>query len=390
MLRRVGIGIGWITLCVVIATICAEIVTRALARSDLVWTREAYQVREGFVSFRPNARLAFTNERAEAIGVAVDDRGFRNPPGAFERARILLLGDSFAAAVNTPREQTIAGRLSAAGYDVYNSGADGSGTFHQLAILEDALEERAFHDIVLLFYTGNDFHDNFMTVESVVDGVQRRASRLGAAEPSNGKGAVEATGLDYGTIAARPWWRQRVHSACDRLQLCRQIYDNFWLGQVRGYARDPWTNRRYMLMQLLTSAKRAEIDKAIERTRVALRAMKALAARRGSRLTIVAAPSRSEVLRSWYDMVASASIDRKDLLELTRAEQIDYDRPERTIRLIARELQIGYHALLGDLRRDPMPARLYGIVDGHWMAEGQRVAAASIQAYLEAAGIGAR
>jgi hypothetical protein len=289
--------------------------------------------------------------------------------------------------VNTFREQTVAGRLSAAGYDVYNAGADGSGTFHQLAIMEDALKERAFADIVLLFFTGNDFHDNFMTVDSVVDGVRRRSVVPGG-KPSNGEGESDASGPDYGGIGARPQWRQHILSACGHLQLCQQIYNNFWLGQIRGYARNDWTNRRYMLMQLLTNAQRPEIDKAIANTRVALGAMKALAARSGVRLTIVAAPSRSEVMRSWYDMVATSSIDRKDLLELTRTEQIDYDRPERTIRLLAHELQIDYHALLGDMRNAPMPSRLYGVVDGHWVAEGQRVAAASIEAYLKSARIG--
>ena len=376
--------------CVLVAIAGTETLIRLTTTDQLSWASTAYEVQKGYVSFRPHATLEFENERARKIAISVDDRGFRNSPGSFAKANILLLGDSFAAAVNTPQELTVAGRLNKARYEIYNAGADGSGTFHQLAIMEDALAERTFKDVVLLFYTGNDFHDNFMTFDSVVDRVRRRLDSMGNRSGSNERTRNSGTAPDFGAAGARPWWRQQIMNACDRLRLCLQIYNNFWLGQIRGYARNPWTNRRYMQMHMMTDAKHPEIDKALANTRLALAAMKALATAKACRLTIVAVPARSEVMGSWYDPVVSASIDQQTLLQVTSTTQADFDRPERSIRQLAADLEIGYHALLPDMRKQDKPASQYGVIDGHWIADGQAVAFRSLDGYFRSIGIGGK
>jgi hypothetical protein len=193
--------------------------------------------------------------------------------------------------------------------------------------------------------------------------------------------------VSFGQLASRPVWRQRILDACQWSRLCQQIYNNFWLGQVRGYARNPWADRRYFHMYLMTGAARSEIDQAVAKTRVALEAMKRLAARAGVPFLIVSVPSRSEVLKSWYDFFVFRTVGSHTLLDLLAHDPSDFDRPERTIRDLCLQLQIPYHALLGNMRAAPLPMKLYGVIDEHWMAEGEAIGAASIAAFLAQSGI---
>ena len=361
-------------LCLAIAVAIMEVVIRVTSSPEANAAASIYVAHDGYTAFRPNSRFHFVNERRDKVEVATDELGFRNEPGRASSARLLLLGDSFVAAINTIETATLAGQLRTDGYDVYNAGSDGAGTFNQLAIMEKLLAGNKFGAVVLLFFTGNDFHDNFMTQDSVVAATARQvATTAETAGPSD---------APFGTLASRPAWRQKILDICQWSRVCQQLYNNVWLGQVRGYARDPWADRRYFHMYLMTGAPRSEIDRAVAKTRVALNAMQRLAARAGVPFVVVSAPSRSEVFRSWYDFVVFRTVSSDTLLNLLAGTPADFDRPERTIRELCRELQIPYYALLNDFRAAPLPMRLYGAMDEHWMAEGEEIGAKSIAGFL--------
>jgi hypothetical protein len=379
-LKTVGKVLIATAICFVIATAITEAVLRLTASPGANAAADIYVAHEGYTAYKPNLRFQFTNERGVKVEVATDAGGFRNDPGRERSARILLLGDSFVAAINTIEEATVAGQLRTLGYDVYNGGSDGSGTFNQLAIMEKLLAGGSFNAVVLLFFTGNDFHDNFMTQDAVVAATARQAAA--AAETANSSDA------SFGTIAARPAWRQKILDACNRSRACQYFYNNVWLGQVRGYARDPWADRRYFHMYLMTGAARSEIDRAVTKTRVALDAMQRLAARAGVSFVVVSIPSRSEVYRSWYDFMVSRTVSSETLLNLLADTPADFDRPERTIRELCGELRIPYHSLLRDMRAAPLPMRLYGVLDEHWVAEGEAIGAKSIAEFLSKKGVG--
>ena len=366
-------------ICFAIATAIMEVVLRMTASPAANAAADIYVEHDGYTAYRPNSHFQFANERQDKVEIRTDELGFRNEPGRARTARLLLLGDSFVAAVNTVEAATLAGQLGTLGYDVYNAGSDGAGTFNQLAIMEKLLTAKNFSAIVLLFFTGNDFHDNFMTQDAVVAATARQAAAVAeAASPPD---------VPFGTLASRPPWRQKILDVCQGSRACQYFYNNVWLGQVRGYARDPWANRRYFHMYLMTGAARSEIDQGVAKTRVALGAMKQLAARAGVPLFVVSIPSRSETFRVWYDFFTTGTIDSDTLLDLLVDTPPDFDRPERTIRELCRDLQILYHALLGDFRAAPLPMKLYGVVDEHWMAEGEAIGAKSIAKFLSQQGI---
>jgi hypothetical protein len=366
-------------ICLLIAVAIMEVIIRVTSSPQSNAAAGIYVAHDGYTAYQPNSRFQFTNERHQQVEVATDELGFRNSPGRARSARLLLLGDSFVAAINTIEAATLAGQLQASGYDVYNAGSDGAGTFNQLAILEKLLSGRNFSAVVLLFFTGNDFHDNFMTQDAVVAATAQRTTAA-AQTPSPSE-------APFGTLAARPSWRQKILDACQWSRVCQQLYSNVWLGQVRGYARDPWSDRRYFHMYLMTGAARGAIDQAVAKTRVALAAMKGLAARAGVPFVVVSAPSRSEVFRAWYDFVVFRTVSSDTLLDLLADTPADFDRPERTIRELCRDLQIPYHSLLSDMRAAPLPMKLYGVMDEHWMAEGEAIGAKSIAGFLSEQGI---
>jgi hypothetical protein len=367
-----------VAICFVIGAAIFEVVLRVNSSPEANAAAGIYVAHDGYTAYRPDLRVRFTNERREPVELRTDELGFRNSPGRVANARLLLLGDSFVAAINTLEPATLAGQLGTLGYDVYNAGSDGSGTFNQLAIMEKLLPGRNFSAVVLLFFTGNDFHDNYMTQDAVVAATARQVEA--ATTPASLQ-------TPFGTLASRPAWRQKILDVCHWSRFCQFAYNTVWLGQVRGYARDPWADRRYFHMYHLTGAARGELDRGIAKTRVALDALQRMAARIGVPLFVVGLPSRSETFRVWYDFFTVGTISRDVLLDLLADVPADFDRPERALRELCAELQIPYHALLPDMRAAPAPARLYGVIDEHWMAEGEAIAASSIAGFLTRQGI---
>jgi len=120
-----------------------------------------YQTNPYYWNYLPNVSFSVTNEEGENVTVQSDKLGFRNATSE-PKADFMLLGDSFINAANTPLEATYAQSLVNKGLSVYNTSVDGTGTCHQAYILNDYIEKVQPKVVVLHFYLGNDFRDNFL------------------------------------------------------------------------------------------------------------------------------------------------------------------------------------------------------------------------------------
>ena len=117
--------------------------------------------REAYWTNIPNLTASAENEDGEKFDIRIDEHGFRNPPGILATAQIILIGDSFTEARNTPEEQTLASILRGQGYVTYNAGMGGSGTVTQSHILADMLTDCDPELVIIMFYLGNDLRDNY-------------------------------------------------------------------------------------------------------------------------------------------------------------------------------------------------------------------------------------
>jgi lysophospholipase L1-like esterase len=100
-----------------------------------------------------HAKLGYTFEPALDD---IDEHGFRNLPGAWERRDIAVIGDSHAYGYGVGREGNFASQLAeATGRDVYNFGIGSYGIYQYKVLVDEALR-LGFKDVVLALFPAND------------------------------------------------------------------------------------------------------------------------------------------------------------------------------------------------------------------------------------------
>lgn len=131
------------------------------------------------------------------------ERPYTKPPGA---TRILMLGDSYVGAFNTPFDEIASRRLEAMlraslvsdGIEVVNAGTQGWGTAQELLYFREEGRRYQADLVVLNFFLGNDFWNNY----------------TGAAAPTKPSFSVENGELRFHppTVAAESvtWLRDSV------------------------------------------------------------------------------------------------------------------------------------------------------------------------------------
>jgi hypothetical protein len=124
-------------------------------------------------SFRPGAHAWAVAEGKEYVRINSD--GFRDREHAIQKppdtVRIAVLGDSYVEAMNVPSENAFPSLIerelshcAAIGnrkVEVFNFGVSGYGTAHELLTLRERVWKYNPDIILLAFYTGNDFFNNY-------------------------------------------------------------------------------------------------------------------------------------------------------------------------------------------------------------------------------------
>jgi len=86
----------------------------------------------------------------------IDERGFRNPAGAWDHHDIAVIGDSHAYGYNVDRDSSFPSQLErATGRHVYNFGI-GSYGIYQYKVLLDETRRLGFKDVILALLPAND------------------------------------------------------------------------------------------------------------------------------------------------------------------------------------------------------------------------------------------
>jgi hypothetical protein len=350
--KRIGLAIG----ATVMAVIVVEAVMRLQVGRPTPITPSRYTTTGGAISYTPGATFQIPDERRQLIEVAIDARGFRNPTGEpMAPGTVLLLGDSFTVAVNTPEAQTIGASLRQLGFPVVNAGVEGTGTTTHADILERRFADLSQPTVVLLFFLGNDFKDNYWSSPLPTTWSAQDRRRLAAAA---------------------------LFERCAWAMLCRAARDRFL---ISAYQVDPMGS--YPLAELLMIAGPSDHQAhAIVQTREPLERIAVLTRSRGGRLIVVGVPSKAQVLRSFPELPAYSFEPRAERLAQVLIEEgaFSWERPDQFAAALARDVGAEYLSLLAPLRERSAREPVYDSFDLHWNAAGQEVAARELLKVLGA------
>jgi hypothetical protein len=276
-----------------------------------------YQSRRGYYTYVPEDRFIHRpwGEEQRQVDVEIDEHGLRNPANTLESADVIVLGDSFASALNTDADKRFTTDLAGiTGLRVYDAGVDGFSTFQEGRLLRDLLSAGAHpQTVVLLFYTGNDFRDNFL------DNIRiSKASFMGSA-----------------LVAQAMLMHAHPHFA--------------------------------------------ENMAAFRKTGEALEIVKDTSQAKGIRLIVVGIPTNIEVLQTarMYGADDKFWMDKKELemfQDAINSPDVSFDVADWRLRNILEAGHVEYVSLLAPFR-EHASERLYGWPDAHWTVRGQALAA---------------
>ena len=181
-LRALGINSALVLVSLAIATCAAELATRAIVPQQLIVLRSDVWEPADTLGWRTIGNLATSiNTGERTVSLFTDDQGFRTgkqgrPKGA---KRVLVLGDSFMAALQVEYEHSVPGFLESRlpehlgePVEVWNAGVPGWEPSQYLLRAKAVLPSAPFDVVLISLYVGND------VVRRKVDAFERRAPAL--------------------------------------------------------------------------------------------------------------------------------------------------------------------------------------------------------------------
>lgn len=317
-------------------------------------------------------------------GFVRNSRGFRTPEYTWRATagtrRIVVLGDSFTYSSSmVPYSRmwtTELGRRLGEDVEVVNLGVPSIGPRFQLRLWE--LEgARLDPDLVVLaFFVGNDFTDEFgrplvptpddfwarhsLTYRLIRNGRrlwQRRDLLDRIPEPSPAEIEAHPDGGPRGGY---------------ELPSYPATYD-----PEAGFYRDEDEFLRVERDRLMLCARphRAQFEEFFAATEAVLVRLNRQVRQRGSRLVVLIIPDEFQVDPALYERL----LQRFDI----RRDQIELDYPQQRLAELFEGEGIPYYDALPNLRRGTRERRLYKPLDTHWNADGNRFVGRRLAAFVE-------
>lgn len=326
-----------------------------------------------------NEKFIAYNEDGEEVVIQTDALGFRNPE-VKDEYDVLLLGDSYTSAANTKYELTFASHLNKAGISIYNAGIEGTGTIHQAHILDDVLEKIKPKLVVLNFYLGNDFRDNFYCPD--IQNVQALNNQTKNTETQTAKIADKAIDKTVeGKQKSLPWLvtlKAKLHPLIDYSGAVKLFYNLVYLpAKYQGTDMSYYDRGELMIMAHNRENSHPDTIKAIQKTEDALIYIKKTLEAKNIPLLVVGIPSKAQVLKSVRE-ISNYDTDKKGAEFFSSVKKdIDFDRPDRILAVLCSEQHIPYVSLLRPFRQQ-FEKKLYYHFDSHWTYIGQEVGATTV------------
>lgn len=335
--------IYWIVLvlwCLILFWALGEIIIRLILPPPLALSSNNYVQHNGYYTYPVNQTFNLKNEPGADISISTDKFGFRN--SSVEPSTVLLTGDSYIMANNTLWESTIAGILNQKGIKTYNAGMDGFSTFDSLHSLTDLLPVIKPKVLVVGFYLGNDWRDNYLAISG-------------------------------GSTKAHPKWTKTI---LQRSRLVQFLYGRGYLGWVKGYSKSKMNSYSLSELDSYVTPLSPEMVEAQRKTQLALQQLKNILAPYKTKLVILGIPSKAQVYRSFHE-ISQYNIDRRTesyAKQILLNQDYSFDQPNNLLTEITKKENIKYFSLM-PLFRQHMNDNIFYQLDVHWSDKGQAIAA---------------
>ncbi|MBS0185360.1 MAG: SGNH/GDSL hydrolase family protein [Proteobacteria bacterium] len=341
-----------------------------------------YQFKNHYWHFPPDTFTNIINEEKHIFLVHSDKYGFRNNL-IVESPTLLLLGDSFTCAVNTQDKDTYAQILTNEGLSVYNAGMDGTGTCHQAYILKDILDHIHPQIVVLNFYLGNDFHDNFFgpQLQTLKESLDSPLKKENLSSPTKN---ISDGKFKFFIIEHLRSIKDFIMSYSPSFKL---IYD-----RIRPYFHEKTEMLYYDRSELKMFAYQEDkpdpdIQKSLENTEEALHIIQKIIDAYNKKnnahvkLVVVGIPSKAQVIKSLREVSNFSTDEGAENYAKSLLPEINFDTPNRLLADICAKNNIPYFSLL-PLFRENAGQELYYHFDLHWNWRGEKIAAQAVSKWL--------
>jgi hypothetical protein len=321
-----------------------------------------------------------------------DAEGFRNP-AVRERIEVAALGDSFADAMTSPREESWPARLEEMmGRKVQNYGTSSFGPQQELYVLQDYAIRHQPREVVLGYFAGNDLFD---------------AERFDRWEHGGDKPGEEATGWRlkkkyrrYETLYLFTAARAALPAAARAKDPSHPFQRATAPGFDRGAYEIPTASGASLrfafmppyLQKLASSRTEIERSRGWELVRGALMKMRETCAEHGSRLTVMFIPSKDEVYWPLVERSLGQEELKRSLDFISSYNHMPLQAADiRANRLAQNNLMRDFCGAAGISFLDLTPALeqaaasgrgVYFPDDAHWNANGHEIAAEELAKFL--------
>jgi len=327
-----------------------------------------------------------------AYTLTTDKRGFRNKTD-LERYDIVVLGDSFAEGSRVTDEKTWPALLAEkTKLSVYNLGMSAGHPGTYLETLKKFGPELSPKTVVCLIYEGNDFRDdNFRTEESVSD----RLEELFKTSPV--RNAIKNFLIRcFGSTAPAPGTSADPNKPAASRNDAQSDKALSWLPVAvpDGPEGKYYTFKVKRLLQHFVTKEDFLNAQGTKKTFAALRQIKAICSKSGSRLVIAYAPDKPHVLLPLISETVGADQIRAFMAlrqrRLPPANKLfqtllpRLDVCESAVREFCRAESIDFVSLTEPLRRATAEGtQTYFTYDQHWTPRGNEIAAETLARYLQ-------
>lgn len=316
-----------------------------------------YVSHSNFYTYPSDINFSFTNEDGKQISIHTDENGLRNQPGALEKADVILVGDSFIFGINTNQEQTLTGCLLRKGIKAYNAGMGGYSTYNELFLLRNLIRKVHPSSVILFFYLGNDFHDNYFD-----------RSHLSASNAAY-------TTTRPGSFNLISEVKHSLGKLCLKSKAGTILYQHVY---CRWFKSPSWKVIASLSLSEMLSYRlvpNAEMKIAEEKTDQAFQELAKLGREKGIKIYLVGIPSKAQVYQAFHE-ISNFSLDdnsRNYALETIKTGY-SFARPDQIAHALAAKNGLEYISLL-PLFRANRNRNIYYQIDSHWTAQGQKLAA---------------
>lgn len=388
--KKIAARIGLLSFGFVLGFLLLEVLVRVLYPQSAVFRQRNEFFGQSHV---PNLR-GWSIGREFKVWTEINSKGLRDvehdykkPPGVF---RILILGDSFAEALQVPLEDSFPRQIEALlnqkaerniRFEVINTGVSGFGTDNELLFFRH--EGYKYEpDLVLLAFMTNDVRNNDYRLEG--------SGAWGMGKPYFVLHEGELELRNFPHRPSQSW----LHPVASFIYRRSQIFRLGWdaIPRVRATVRSENTQTLDEFQdseghippdyRLFDTEYPPELDEAWSLTKALIAQLGREVEATGARLVVVSCPMREQVSQEWGQ-------ETLDAYPAMMNRQWDLDNPDRILVEFLEENGLPYVTLLPRFRAHYQQSGpdLYFHYDGHWTTEGHRLAGQVISEYLVEQGL---